>query len=166
MRFLTRLLPNLFRPPRTEDYPFGEARTPSTYRGRIVVDPKACVGCSTCAHVCVSNAIRLDDEAEGVRLTVWHPRCVFCGLCAYYCPTDAIEVSTEWELSHTNAEKYAVADSVVARFRLCIDCGEKVMVPTPGVLATKLVGQTASEMARCDACKRSHQANLLLKVHP
>lgn len=164
MGFLTRIVANLFSRPQTEAFPLGAATTPKSYRGRIEVDAEACVGCSTCAQVCVGNAIDLTEEADGIRLMVWHARCVFCGLCAFYCPTKAITQTNDWNLGHRNADKYTIVEDILAPYRTCGGCGSKLMVPRVGVFAAEAVGRERNDAAEplCDACRRKVQARQII----
>ena len=167
MRILRTILNNLAGRPRTEAFPFGAAETPDAYRGRVEVEAGACVGCSTCAQVCVSDAIDLIEEEDGVRLTVWHCKCTFCGLCAYYCPTDAITVTNDWNLAHENARKFAMSESILATYQVCVDCGGKLMVPREAVMAAAVIGHerhTQREEPRCESCRRVRKARQIAKV--
>ena len=167
MSFLTKIVSNLFKPTRTLAYPFAPAETPESYRGKVEVDAARCVGCSTCAQVCVSNAIRLTEEENGVEVAIWHAKCTFCGLCTYYCPTDAMTMSNDWELSHRNEHKYAMADAVLAEYRVCVDCGEHLMVPQEDVMASSIIGHLRSSQndePRCEKCRRSQKARQITGV--
>lgn len=163
--FVAELAANLFRAPRTEAYPLGPApEAPKSLRGRVRVEADKCVGCSTCAQVCVGDAIHLQEQEEGVRLIVWHGRCTFCGLCAYYCPTGALELSNDWNLAHANADKYAMVEDVIAKYQVCVDCGTRLMVPHGNVFAASAIGtdrHNQMNTPRCDACRRKQQARLV-----
>jgi formate hydrogenlyase subunit 6/NADH:ubiquinone oxidoreductase subunit I len=165
--FVGGLVANVFRRPATEPFPFGAAATPPAYRGRVRIDAGACVGCSTCAHVCASQAIHLEEESDGIRLLVWHARCTFCGLCAHYCPTHALRLTNEWDLAHANADKYSLAEDVLAKYRTCSDCGMRLMVPRGDVFVAAAVGLDRHGQAhepRCDACRRKSSARQILET--
>lgn len=49
-----------------------------------------CIGCGTCAEVCVRNNIMLKDGRP-----VWSDRCIHCMACISSCPTEAIEYGTK-----------------------------------------------------------------------
>jgi formate hydrogenlyase subunit 6/NADH:ubiquinone oxidoreductase subunit I len=167
LTFMAKLASNLFRSPRTEAFPFGAAKTPETYRGRVAVDESKCVGCSTCAQVCVCDAIHLEEEDKGVRLTVWHAHCSFCGLCEFYCPTDAIYLTNDWDLGHTNAEKFAMHEEILALYQTCSDCGVKLMVPNANAATSSEIGKERLahiDEPRCDACRRKKQARQITGV--
>lgn len=165
--FLARIAGNLFSPPRTEAYPLGDATTPEAYRGRVAVDESTCVGCSTCAQVCVCDAIRLDEEEDGIRLTVWHAHCSFCGLCEFYCPTDAIYLTNDWDLAHPNTDKYTMQETILARYQRCVDCGAKLMVPNEGPTVAHAIGSerlNQQDHPRCESCRRKQQARQIMEV--
>lgn len=165
LRFAARIIRNVFRPPRTEPFPFGPADTPSAYRGRIDIGAEACVGCSTCAQVCPSLAIRVEDGEEGIAVSVWHGLCTFCGLCAFYCPTQAITITNDWDLAHENSKKFAMSQTILARYQTCGDCGGRLMVPEERVIAAAIIGHRRGQgglEARCEPCRRKHQATRTL----
>ena len=167
MNFVANIIRNLFRPPRTEAFPFGEARTPTSYRGRVAVEEAKCVGCSTCAQVCVNDAIRLVEEENGVRLTVWHGRCCFCSLCEYYCPTDAIYLTNDWDLTHPNADKYLMQENIVAKYQTCVGCGAKLMVPKGNAVTAFMIGKDRMDQLdnpHCDTCRRSQKAAEIIRA--
>jgi len=168
MSFLAKIISNLFKPTRTIAYPFAPAETPASYRGKLVIDPQRCVGCSTCAKVCVSGAIKLTEQDEGVEVIVWHAKCVVCGLCAYYCPTEAMTMSNDWQLSHPNEKKYAIADAIVAKYRVCVDCEERLMVPQEDLVSASIIGHvrsTQNDEPRCEQCRRIRKARQITGVH-
>ncbi|SDQ12169.1 4Fe-4S dicluster domain-containing protein [Pseudovibrio sp. Tun.PSC04-5.I4] len=167
MGFLKKIISNLLKPPRTEAFPFAPPQTPASYRGKVVVTAEKCVGCSTCARVCVSSAIDLVEEKDGIALTIWHSKCTFCGLCAYYCPTDAMTVTNEWDLSHRNEQKFAIADTIVAKYQVCVDCGEALMVPHGGVISSSIIGHerlNQKDAPRCNKCRRVQKARQIAGV--
>jgi formate hydrogenlyase subunit 6/NADH:ubiquinone oxidoreductase subunit I len=159
---------NLFRKPRTEAYPLGPASdTPKSYRGRVRVDADKCVGCSTCAQVCVGDAIHLQEEEKGIRLIVWHARCTFCGLCEYYCPTGAIKLSNDWNLAHANADKYSMVEDVLAKYQVCMDCNAKLMVPHGNVFTAAAIGNDRNNQIlspRCEPCRRKQKAKQIMEI--
>ena len=167
MNFIAGMVGNLFRPPRTEPLSDNAPPTPIAYRGRVAVDESKCVGCSTCAQVCACQAIRLNEEDEGIRLTVWHSHCSFCGLCEFYCPTDAIYLTNDWDLSHASGDTYAMQESVLARYQICEDCGAKLMVPQTGIVQAANIGRIrgdGQDNPKCDSCRRKERAAQIIGV--
>lgn len=49
----------------------------------------ACTSCGTCANVCPSGNIRMEDGRP-----VWLHRCELCCACLHFCPAEAIELNT------------------------------------------------------------------------
>ncbi len=157
MAFLKILWDNLRKGPATEPFPFGEAKTPANYRGKVTFDATTCVGCNMCEHVCSAGAIRFAEADDGLHFMIWHNTCISCGLCAYYCPTKAIKLSNDWHLSHLQEEKYEKVDHAVVAFKRCTSCGDKLL-PTGSVL-TQLAYRGSNPqadrlMAMCPDCRR------------
>jgi len=85
----------LAKPPMTMPLvEYGDARHPG-YRGVILFDYDKCIGCSLCAQVCPSRAIKMYRVPGDKRLRPGYNigRCIFCGLCVDICPTDALSES-------------------------------------------------------------------------
>lgn len=91
---------------RTMPYPEEQPYLPPLFRGRPVFDQGKCVdGCSACADVCPSEAIRL--APEGPRLDLG--RCIFCGDCAAACPEEVIRFTTDWRLAASERTELLIA---------------------------------------------------------
>lgn len=116
-------------------------------RGRMSFDPKACVDCRVCRHVCAAGAIHFDNKgdrhlpsqsrnesAEGVRLTLWHNSCVFCGLCSHYCPTGALSATGDWRLAHLGEEGFGFAEQGEVPYAPCSGCGTPLIPMAPELL--------------------------------
>jgi len=81
---------------RTAGYPAEAPALPPMFRGRPSLDAGKCVsGCTTCAELCPTDAIRMEED--GPRLDLG--RCIFCGDCAKACPAGAIAFSADWQLA-------------------------------------------------------------------
>jgi len=89
IRELKEAVISLVTPAFTSKFP-GEPHTPfENFRGKPEVDDKNCVGCETCANVCPSNAITIqDDKKTGKRVIPRdYGKCIFCGMCQQHCIT-------------------------------------------------------------------------------
>lgn len=55
-----------------------------------------CCGCSMCAFVCPTNAIKMDFDSEGFSFPVVNSeRCINCNKCGSVCPMDVAKKSTQ-----------------------------------------------------------------------
>src|SRR5437762_13787185 len=81
---------------RTMRYPDAPApEMPERFRGRPVFDAAKCRnGCSACADVCPTDAIRINGKP---RLDLG--RCLFCTDCLDSCPTGAVKYSSDYRLA-------------------------------------------------------------------
>jgi formate hydrogenlyase subunit 6/NADH:ubiquinone oxidoreductase subunit I len=94
----------LLRKPVTVQYltkPGENVPTPERYRGKIVFDKEACIGCLLCIKVCPSGTI---TSAEERKVEFNLSRCLFCGQCVEICPKDAIKFSLNFELVTSEKE--------------------------------------------------------------
>jgi len=117
MSVLIEMLENLFARPFTILYPKEKVPIPDTFRGRVAIDDKKCIGCSKCSVTCPVQCISMVDspaeiEFRGKTLTrkkkprVKLYKCIRCGLCERHCPTGAIYLNNE--LSESGTDKEAV----------------------------------------------------------
>lgn len=169
MGFLKVLLANLKKGPATEAFPFGPAATPPRYRGRVTFDPASCTGCRLCEHVCPGGAIRIDEDAAGLDVIIWHNTCVFCGLCAHYCLSKAIACSTDWHLAHRQSEKYELTERARVPKIPCAACGKPMLAASDEVMRLAFKGRTAEiERLRrlCPDCRRAASLEGGRHVHP
>jgi hydrogenase-4 component H len=89
IRELKEAVVSLVTPAYTSKFPH-QPHTPfEGFRGKPEVDDQQCVGCETCANVCPSNAITIEDDREGgVRIITRNfGKCIFCGMCERHCIT-------------------------------------------------------------------------------
>ena len=90
----------------TEKYPFVPLEVPEGFRGKPVIDPEKCIGCTSCSNACPPQALQVYDEPErGVRVVhLFIGRCIFCARCQDVCPTGAIKLTKEFELATLSEE--------------------------------------------------------------
>ncbi|MCX6694506.1 MAG: 4Fe-4S binding protein, partial [Methanomicrobiales archaeon] len=81
---------------------------PPNFRGKIVYDREACIGCSLCIKVCPAHAIELLPETKRIRIYIG--QCVFCSQCNDICPKDALHMSEEFLLA--SADRFAESQIV------------------------------------------------------
>jgi hydrogenase-4 component H len=102
----------------TTRYPAAPEPQPAGWRGRPVLDPRACLatdGCAACVTACFPRALRLeapDQSLEGSRverIVLDYGRCIMCGLCVPACPAGALEMQPDYELAVRAAEDLRVA---------------------------------------------------------
>lgn len=157
MGFLKVLLNNLVKGPSTDGFPFADTFTPEAYRGKVVFDQTACVGCRMCEHVCPGGAIRFTELPEGLHFAIWHNTCISCGLCAHYCLTRAIRLSNDWHLSHLQEEKYDMTDQAVVSFTTCAGCGTQLLPAADALISRAFKGtnrRTEHLRRLCPDCRR------------
>jgi formate hydrogenlyase subunit 6/NADH:ubiquinone oxidoreductase subunit I len=89
IRELKEAVISLVTPAYTTTFPRKPHVPYKNFRGKPEVDDKNCVGCETCANVCPSNAITIeDDRAAGLRIITRNfGKCIFCGMCQLHCIT-------------------------------------------------------------------------------
>jgi hydrogenase-4 component H len=89
IRELKEAVTSLVTPAYTTSFPRKPHIPFENFRGKPEVDDKNCVGCETCANVCPSRAITIeDDRTTGKRvITRDFGKCIFCGMCQQHCIT-------------------------------------------------------------------------------
>ena len=96
---LRQLAFGLRNPRATVGYPLAPLAPDPGFRGRVVVDTAACVGCGGCADVCPSRCILITDLDDATRvIRRYLDRCVLCGRCEDACVYGAVWLAPDWEL--------------------------------------------------------------------
>ncbi len=75
---------------------------PPGFRGKILYDREACIGCQMCIKVCPSMTIENLPEERKVKFYI--SRCTFCALCTEICPKKCIKMSDQFIMA--NLDKY------------------------------------------------------------
>ncbi len=97
-------------------WPFGEVEVSSL-----------CSGCSLCAQICPTQALRAVRQDDQYRLTFGPARCLGCGLCVWVCPEGALTLSPRMEVARwvPPTENVLIQGHQVP----CAQCGAPVLVP-------------------------------------
>jgi NADH-quinone oxidoreductase subunit I len=90
-----RILRPLRRRIVTSRYPDQPPELPPAARGLPELDPDRCDSSGTCAQVCPTRAITVDDGTWALDAGA----CIFCDACARACPRDAIRLGHRIELA-------------------------------------------------------------------
>jgi formate hydrogenlyase subunit 6/NADH:ubiquinone oxidoreductase subunit I len=162
--FLKTLFNNVLAGPSTDPFPFGETFTPARFRGKVKVDPKLCMGCGICKHVCTAGAVNIKQRADqsGYDITVWHNSCCLCANCRTYCPVKAITLSADWHNAHTQDQKFEWVEKQFVPYVACLSCGFK-MRALPLEIARRLYAYNPKldpeRISRlCPRCRRMEDA--------
>jgi NADH-quinone oxidoreductase subunit I len=114
LKSFKQTIKRLFSKPVTVHYPGETAPISERFRGRIVLDMEACIGCTLCSQACPNGTDCMQvipgrEQANNKR-GLW-PRvnvvqCMYCGLCEEVCPTDAIFLTPEFRTSRTDRGEF------------------------------------------------------------
>ncbi|UCD03813.1 MAG: DUF362 domain-containing protein [Candidatus Woesearchaeota archaeon] len=137
--------------------------------GKPKFSEENCTGCGTCAELCPTSAIKLNEKA-----TVDYSKCIGCGVCVRYCPNNAltsenyvtnmlVEV-TSGVLSTFNPENIFYINVLEKISKLC-DCNPRseIICPDIGILASKDI--VAIEKASVDLINEKVGKNLFKDVN-
>lgn len=136
---------------------------PIGLRGKMSYNATACVGCRMCEHVCAGGAICFDEEASGLKFTLFHNSCAFCGMCSHYCPTKALRATGEWQMAHRQEDKYRQVEQGVIPRVPCTGCGTPMLPVAPELLtvAYRSVSRETGQLnTLCTECRQ--QRNLTM----
>ena len=73
---------------------------PQAFRGKIVYDRDACIGCKMCIRVCPAKCIEFKEEEKKIK--IYSAQCISCAQCVEICPVDCLKASNEFLLAHTD----------------------------------------------------------------
>lgn len=90
---INRVFKNLVSKPATRMYPVKVREPFERTRGRIYIDPAACIYCGICQKRCPADAITVDRPNSTWELDAF--RCIVCGQCAVDCPKKCIVMTNE-----------------------------------------------------------------------
>lgn len=98
-------LQSLFRKPITVQSftkPGEEVPVYERFRGKILFDPEACIGCLLCTRTCPTGAIIV---TENKKVAFRLDQCLFCGQCKENCPREAISFTSDFLMVVHNREE-------------------------------------------------------------
>jgi formate hydrogenlyase subunit 6/NADH:ubiquinone oxidoreductase subunit I len=98
---------------------------PPGFRGKILYDREACIGCQMCIKVCPSATIEFIPEGKKVKF--YMARCTFCALCNDICPKKCIKMSDTFIMANT--DKYGKDMIVIDSGRFVVTEKKVASVP-------------------------------------
>jgi formate hydrogenlyase subunit 6/NADH:ubiquinone oxidoreductase subunit I len=125
IRELKEAVISLVTPAYTTSFP-GKPHTPfDNFRGKPEVDDKNCVGCETCANVCPSNAITIQDDRETGKRVITRDfgKCIFCGMCEQHCITGKGVILSDKIFDMAVFERDKVVEKQEKNLVMCKNCG-------------------------------------------
>lgn len=89
--------------------------------GKVEVDSFKCTGCSLCATVCPTDALRISksEKKDTYQLTFQHDICVACGYCVESCPENCLRLERVLELDRINRPASVIFEDKAVRCRRC-----------------------------------------------
>lgn len=82
----------------------------------INLNEEKCIGCGTCATVCATMAIKIEDGKPSIK----QEACMNCGHCYCLCPTDALSVDApnmDTAVAENDVEKAIISRRSIRRFK-------------------------------------------------
>jgi hydrogenase-4 component H len=124
IRELKEAVISLVTPAYTTSFPHKPHTPFKNYRGKPEVDDNHCVGCETCANVCPSNAITIEDDRKtGQRIiTRDFGKCIFCGMCQQHCITGKGVVLSDQIFDLAVFDRGKVVEKQEKKLVICKNC--------------------------------------------
>lgn len=155
---------NVLSEPVTLRYP-KRVPTPEHYRGLVQIEVQSCVGCATCAYVCVSSAITVELH---LREFVWQydpSKCTFCGRCLEVCPTQALTMHCERPPIYYHPRELLIIHQI--DYPLCEGCGQPVRLANERILMRafdEISDQIRQRIRLCERCRQRQEREVLLEL--
>ncbi|MEN6311275.1 MAG: 4Fe-4S binding protein [Acidobacteriota bacterium] len=154
MNIFRVLARNLGLGPMTVRLPAAVPR-PEHFRGPVEMYVEKCICCGMCAYVCVSQAVTVEQAADGCAWAYYPARCTFCGKCVQVCPTRALSQRDETVPSYLRPGELDETHRVP--YPICPECG-RVAQPADEAVLVRAFPQVTDEMRAwlrlCPRCRR------------
>lgn len=137
---------------------------PPNYRGMVQIQTQACVGCASCAYVCVSTAIQVTESRETYTWTCDPGKCTFCGRCVDACPTQALRMQGDRPPIYHRPSALAVTYSMA--YPPCEGCGKPFKVANELLRQrayTEVSPQVETLLRLCPACRQREAFKLIVE---
>ena len=124
IRELKEAVVSLLTPAYTTSFPRKPHIPFENYRGKPEVDEKNCVGCETCANVCPSKAITIEDNRDKGKRVITRDfgKCIFCGMCQQHCITGKGVILSDKIFDLAVFERDKIIEKQEKNLVLCKNC--------------------------------------------
>lgn len=120
---------NIFKSVLTNEEKFEGTKGAENYRGKLIFDENACIGCGICIRVCAGEAITKEvtpvEGGQEIKMTFDLSSCTFCGLCTDFCPKSAIKTTEEIMMVTHDKEKLKVEGKFIKKINCKVDIKTK-----------------------------------------
>jgi formate hydrogenlyase subunit 6/NADH:ubiquinone oxidoreductase subunit I len=138
---------------------------PVNFRGLVQLDPERCVGCTTCAYVCSSDAVAVTNQKTHYEWTYDPGRCTFCGRCVDFCPSQALTMEAERPPIYIQPEALLQAHRLA--YPRCPECGQPAH-PVNDVVLNRAFDEITDEVRTwsrlCERCRRHRYQPALIET--